>query len=40
LRGKQFKFVKSLLTSEDWDLLWVERDSIYEILNHFHLQAH
>eukprot|EP00347_Sterkiella_histriomuscorum_P006545 403352361 len=25
---------------EDWDLLWVERDQIYEILNHFHLQAH
>ncbi|CDW73250.1 tubulin-tyrosine ligase family [Stylonychia lemnae] len=25
---------------EDWDLLWVERDCIYEILNHFHLQSH
>jgi len=25
---------------EDWDLLWVERDCIYEILNHFHLQTH
>ena len=23
---------------EDWDIFWVERDSIYEILNHFHLQ--
>ena len=22
---------------EDWDILWVERDAIYEILNHFHL---
>lgn len=25
---------------EDWDILWVERDAIYEILNHFHLQPH
>ena len=23
--------------SEDWDILWVERDAIYEILNNFHL---
>ena len=25
---------------EDWDILWLERDCIYEILNNFHLQAH
>jgi len=25
---------------EDWDILWVERDAIYEVLNHFHLQPH
>ena len=24
--------------SDEWDILWVERDAIYEILNHTHLQ--
>ena len=26
-----------LIYREDWDILWVERDAIYEILNNFHL---
>ena len=23
--------------ADDWDILWVERDSIYQVLNNFHL---
>ena len=43
LRGKWIQVVFNFtdwinfILSEDWDILWVERDSIYEILNNFHL---
>ena len=23
--------------TDEWDILWVERDQIYQIMNHFHL---
>ena len=25
---------------EDWDILWVDREVIYDVLNHTHLQQH
>ena len=34
-KGKLRQFNRS---SDEWDILWVERDAIYEILNHTHLQ--
>jgi len=34
-KGKLRPFNRS---SDEWDILWVERDAIYEILNHTHLQ--
>ena len=44
MAGKRSKGTAPILRynvcREDWDLLWVERDCIYEILNHFHLQTH
>ena len=44
MAGKRSKGTTPILRynvcREDWDLLWVERDCIYEILNHFHLQTH
>jgi tubulin polyglutamylase TTLL9 len=39
-KGRIEIIVITTTCSEDWDLLWVERDCIYEILNHFHLQTH
>ena len=30
----------TLWDSEDWDILWVERDAIYEIMNNYHLAPH
>lgn len=35
LKGKAVVFQ---LFRDEWDILWVERDAIYEILNHAHLQ--
>lgn len=32
-RKKGYKEVEQ----DDWDILWVERDQIYNVLNHFHL---
>lgn len=29
-----------VLDSDDWDILWVDREVIYDILNHTHLQQH
>ena len=26
--------------SEDWDILWVDREVVYDLLNHTHLQQH
>lgn len=35
-RKKGYKEVEG----DDWDILWVERDQIYNIMSHQHLQAH
>ena len=29
-----------MLYSDDWDILWVDREVIYDVLNHTHLQQH
>jgi tubulin polyglutamylase TTLL9 len=36
LKRKGYKEVEG----DDWDILWVEREVIYEVLNQSHLQNH
>ena len=33
LRKKGYREVES----DDWDILWVDRDQIYNVLSHYHL---
>jgi tubulin polyglutamylase TTLL9 len=36
LKRKGYKEVEG----DDWDILWVEREVIYDVLNQYHLQNH
>ena len=36
MKRKGYKEVEG----DDWDILWVEREVIYDVLNQYHLQNH
>lgn len=37
LKGKPLFYITIYIYRDDWDILWVDREVIYDVLNHTHL---